>query len=67
MAEYNKIYSFQIEEKLREGKDVYLLDRQAKRVFFAKDIALETYIEVLSNKDNRFEAWVEESEEENED
>lgn len=66
MAKYEKIYSFNITDKIKEGKDVYLLDRFLKRVFAVKDITLKTYMNVLSDRENRYEAWIEESENEDE-
>ena len=66
MAKYEKIYAFNITDKIKEGKDVYLLDRKLKRVVCAKNISLDTYMNVLSNNECRYEAWIEESENENE-
>ena len=62
MTKYKTIYLFEVVEKLSEG-EVYILDRMEELVYTASQISggLLAQIVTASNKDNRFEAWIEEA------
>lgn len=63
MAKYTIIYKFEIMDKLLDG-EVYVLDRKTKNVYRASELTgamLATII--LTDNTARFEAWIEENSE----
>jgi sortase (surface protein transpeptidase) len=59
---YEKIYAFQVLDKIKGGKTVYMLDRQQFYVCIVNDIRVCILMDVLNTKDttNRYEFWIEE-------
>lgn len=59
---YRIIYSFNIMDEIRAGKEVYMLDRELRCVECVNDMEVETLCKVLEqdNVKERFEFWVEE-------
>ena len=65
MKDYKSIYSFDVMENIKEGKAVFVLDREAKECVEAIYMSLAEWVDVLSCKNsNRFAFWVEEEIEE---
>ena len=61
---YKTIYLFEIINKVKEGNQVYVLDRKIRIIHNANCMALKDLTVILSNEEkNRYEAWVEEIEE----
>lgn len=67
MKTYKTIYLFEVIDKVKEGKCVYVADRQEHKIDLANTMAIGdlTAIMVDENKSNRFIFWIEEDEDEN--
>ena len=66
MTTYNTIYSFKVFDKINEGKQVFMLDRQNQSVALLNDMDTESAVKVVNseNNENRYQFWIcEESEE----
>ena len=59
MEKYTKVYAFEVMLKIDEGRTVYMLDRQYKKVFCFNEIAVQIAMEILHKTDNagRYEFW----------
>ena len=68
MMEYKVIYSFEVFDKVKEGKNVGLTDRQKGVVRSVNDMTVSELAEVLMDFETkgRYEFWVEEEQEETE-
>lgn len=67
--EYKVIYSFEVMEKIMDGKEVGLTDRQEGLVYSVNDMPMCELAKVLKDYDKtkgRYEFWVEEKQEGNE-
>lgn len=67
--EYKSIYSFQVFEKISEGNQVYVLDKQNKSVALVNDMDVQSAVRLTKASDDkkRFDFWIcEETEEEKE-
>ena len=66
MMEYKVIYSFEVFDKVKEGKNVGLTDRQKGVVRSVNDMTVSELAEVLMDFETkgRYEFWVEEEQEE---
>ena len=64
---YIKIYEFQAMDKIREGKEVLMLDRKFNEVNSVNFMFVGVLAEIINekNEDNRYEFWYAEEEEEN--
>ena len=63
MKTYKSIYGWEVLEKIREGKKVYVLDREDKSVVCVNDVSVKdlAQIEIYGKESkNRFEFWIEE-------
>ena len=61
MKVYKDIYSFEALEKIKEGKSVYVVDKQEHTVSYANMLSVRTFAEVLHFSDSdRFAWWCEE-------
>ena len=68
MKVYNRLYAFQIEDAIADGKRVRVLDRETEKVYNASELLAKSLINIIRSKDEmRFEFWcVEESESDDE-
>lgn len=67
MMVYKVIYSFEVFDKIKEGKNVGFTDRQRGVVRSVNDMTVSELSEVLMDFDKtkgRYEFWVEEEQEE---
>ena len=63
---YEGIYSFNAIDAVKEGKEVYMLDRKEKEVFYVNGMEVSILCEILETADkSRYEFWVEKGEEQN--
>lgn len=70
MIEYKVIYSFEVMDKIKWGKNVGLTDRAKGVVRSVNDMTVSELAEVLQSFDNtkgRYEFWVEEEQGETEE
>lgn len=59
---YKIIYSFEVFDKIGEGKQVYVLDRQNKSVTLINEMDANSAVKIVyTEKSNRFEFWIEET------
>ena len=58
MKKYNTIYSFNVIDSIREGKKVYMLDRESALVYEAANVKACTLIQAIDDDTYRFEFWV---------
>ncbi len=66
---YKVIYSFEVLDKIKEGKNVGLTDRQKGVVRSVNDMTVSELAEVMMDFDKtkgRYEFWIEEEQEETE-
>ena len=65
MAIYNTIYSFEVFDKINEGKNVFVTDRQNRSVALINDMDVESAVRVVNaeNRTRRYEFWIEGAEE----
>lgn len=57
---YEEIYSFNVIDAVKEGKQVYVLDRKTKEVIYVNGMEVFDLCEILkSTKKNRYEFWIE--------
>ena len=66
MGTYNTIYSFEVFGRIKEGEQVFVLDRQNKSVALINDMDVTSAVSIVNadNRSKRYEFWVcEESEE----
>ena len=69
MMVYKVIYSFEVFDKIKEGKNVGLTDRKKGVVRSVSDMTVSELAEVLMDFDKtkgRYEFWIEEEQEETE-
>ena len=68
MKTYKNIYAFDVADKIKNGKEVYILDRQKETVNNVLDIDVKIYIEATAGEPNgnRFAFWTIEEVEETE-
>lgn len=61
---YETVYIFEIIDKLKDGKDVFIFDKADRSVTRVKNMEVEELIGILhyDNKNNRLEAYIEEKE-----
>ena len=65
--EFEEIYSFQMVDAVKEGKQVYALDRKTREVLYVNGITVFELCEILkSTEKHRYEFWIETEEEETE-
>lgn len=63
---YNTIYAWKVFDKINEGKQVFMLDRQNQSVALLNDMDTESAVKIVNSEDNenRYQFWIcEESEE----
>lgn len=65
---YKTIYYFEVYGKIKEGKNVYCLDRGDQVIEFMNNLEVNDFISLLNNAEkckdeNRYEFWVEEAKE----
>ena len=62
---YKTIYPFEALTKIREGKEVFVLNRDIRKVFCLNDISTAAAVKAIDadNTNNQYEFWVEEREE----
>ena len=66
---YKIIYSFEVYGKIKEGKNVYYLDREDQYTALLNEYAVKDFISIMNHADeckneNRYEFWIEENTEE---
>lgn len=64
---FRDIYSFLAIEEIKDGKTVFVLDKEMKTVEAVNDMTVDEAVSLIQSADNfpgRFEFWVEEEEEE---
>lgn len=61
---YKSVYSFNVPELIRKGKEVFVLDRSSLSVTSVSEMNALEYINAINSDDNinRYEFWVEENE-----
>ena len=58
--EFEEIYSVQMVDAIKEGKQVYALDRKTKEVLYINGITVFELCEILkSTEKDRYEFWIE--------
>lgn len=70
MKNYKSVYYWDIIDRIKEGKLVYLLDKEEQTVYCVNDISVDKYAEILNlckEKSERFESWIEVHTEETEE
>lgn len=64
---FKNIYHFEVINKITEGKTVYIFDRFNKSIKCANEMKVKELMAVLEeiadDKNNRFDVWIEETEE----
>jgi hypothetical protein len=62
---YKTIYSFEVLGKIKEGKEVFVLNRDLRKVFCLNDISTAATVKTINseNANNQYEFWIEEREE----
>jgi hypothetical protein len=62
---YKTIYPFEALTKIREGKEVFVLNRDIRKVFCLNDISTAAAVKAIDagNTNNQYEFWYEEREE----
>lgn len=63
---YKIIYSFEVYGKIKEGKEVYCLDRKMGYVDKLNELQVSEFVSIMNNADeckneNRYEFWIEEN------
>lgn len=68
MEVYNRLYAFQLEDAIADGKRVRVLDRKTEKVYDASELLVKDMINIVRSKDEmRYELWcIEESESDDE-
>ena len=63
MKIYKSIYSFEVLDYIKEGKSVYMLDRETSEVLEVNSIEVGEFAEVLKfdNETKRYDFWIEET------
>jgi hypothetical protein len=62
MSEYKSVYLFQAFDLLKET-EVYILDREKRKVLCASELSAGELADIVASKDaNRYELWIEEKE-----
>lgn len=66
--EYKTIYYFEVYGKIKEGKNVYCLDRESKVIEFLNELTVEDFVSIINNAEREenkstYEFWVEEAKE----
>lgn len=69
MKKYETIYPFEVINKLKEGKEVFVLDRNLKEVRSVGAMSVGAFVTIQNaqNAEERFEFWIEEEQEETEE
>lgn len=64
MANYENVYSFNVFDKISEGKKVFVTDRHNKSVALLNDMDVQSAIKIVNAKSGgRYDFWIyEESE-----
>lgn len=62
---YKTIYNFEVLGKIKEGKEVFGLNRETRKVLCLNDIATATTVKAINSEkaNNQYEFWIEEREE----
>lgn len=61
MKIYTSAYSWNVRHLLREGKVVYMLDKEQRKVFNVSEMPVGLFMEIEdAEDDNRYEFWYEE-------
>lgn len=66
MKKFKVIYPWEALDEIKEGKTVFMLDRETQTVECVNDMTVDTLAQVLmiGNEKNRFDFWMEEKEDE---
>lgn len=66
---FKSVYRFSVEDAIKNGRIVYLLDRDERKVYKMNDLSFDDALKVLdeasNDHTNRFDFWFEEEEEKN--
>ena len=58
MKTFKEIYPYEVFEKISEGKEVRILDKEQEKVFTPHDLTLEEYAEINKERNSkRYEFW----------
>lgn len=69
MRTYKDIYSFQTIDEIKNGKDVYVVDKENMKIYYLNGMTTEEFVYVVNcdNRNDRFSFYVvEETKETNE-
>lgn len=66
MVTYKNIYSFDVLGKIKDGNQVYVLDRQNQSVALLNDMDVQSAVKIVNaeNRTGRFDFWIVEEVEE---
>lgn len=61
MKTYKTIFTFEVFEKINDGEQVYVLDRQNKSVALLNDMDAQSAVKIVNekSKEGRYEFWYE--------
>ena len=60
MKKYTNIHNFDAEKFAKEGKMVFCLDKEEKRLYDIRFISAEKFWDVQDDRNNRYHCWIEE-------
>ena len=64
MKKYEEVYSWNAFNEVKDGKQVYALDKKTKEVLYVNGITVFELSEIINSEEkDRYEFWMEESEE----
>ena len=61
MMEYKILYAFEVMNKVRNGEQVSMVDREEEELWNVNSLTLEEFAEILNtaeNEPNRYEFWI---------
>lgn len=60
--EYKSIYSFEVTEKIYNGKQVFVVDKKDCKVYSVNDMSVSEFMQLIKGegKTNRYAFWYEE-------
>ena len=70
MKNYKSVYHWDVIDRIKEGKLVYLLDKEEQKIFCVNDMLVDKFVEILNlckENSERFEFWIEVHTEETEE
>lgn len=60
MNRYNDVYSWEVFDKIEQGKSVYVVDRKEREVYFVNGMPVDKAMEITKCKEeDRYSFWAE--------